>query len=353
MRSALAVPFLLATALAAPASGARPGGTPNEEKTPMEKILIVGPERKPCVGVGPMECLQVKEKEDAPWTLFYEPIAGFTHEKGYECTLRVRVIPVANPPADASRLRYTLLEVLRRTAVATPSGGSAIEGPTWRLRSLGERDEEALAAARRGFSARFAGGRVEGSSGCNQYTGGYTLGGDRLSLGPLAGTRMACPETVMALEQHFLAAFRGTLVVAIDGDRLTLSPASGPPLVFEREPPPVLEGVDWEVMSYNNGRQAVVSVLGGTALHLRFEGGTVSGHAGCSPFRAAYTASGEALAVSDPAATRKACPGEGLMEQEQRFLEALRSVGRWTVREGRLELRRADGALAVSARRPD
>jgi len=47
-------------------------------------------------------------------------------------------------------------------------------------------------------------GRVSGRSGCNRFSGGYTLTGEGLSFGPLRVTRMACPEPQMETEQRFL-----------------------------------------------------------------------------------------------------------------------------------------------------
>ncbi len=47
-------------------------------------------------------------------------------------------------------------------------------------------------------------GRVYGKSACNRYNGGFTLTGEGLSFGPAAGTMMACPQDLMAVEQTFL-----------------------------------------------------------------------------------------------------------------------------------------------------
>ncbi len=47
-------------------------------------------------------------------------------------------------------------------------------------------------------------GRVFGKSACNRYNGGFTLSGEGLSFGPAAGTMMACPQDLMAVEQVFL-----------------------------------------------------------------------------------------------------------------------------------------------------
>lgn len=47
-------------------------------------------------------------------------------------------------------------------------------------------------------------GRVYGKSACNRYNAGFTLTGEGLSFGPAAGTMMACPPDLMAVERRFL-----------------------------------------------------------------------------------------------------------------------------------------------------
>ena len=69
----------------------------------------------PCIGIGPQECLQVREQSDAPWQLFYGHIEGFAYEPGFRYVLRVAVSPVPDPPADGSSLAYRLLRVVSRT----------------------------------------------------------------------------------------------------------------------------------------------------------------------------------------------------------------------------------------------
>ncbi len=74
-------------------------------------------------------------------------------------------------------------------------------------------------------------GSVSGSSGCNTYSGTYTVDGDALSFGPLAGTKMACAEDVMAQETAFLTSLAEVAGSAIEGSRLTLLDGSGAPLL--------------------------------------------------------------------------------------------------------------------------
>ena len=53
----------------------------------------------------------------------------------------------------------------------------------------------------------FEAGRIAGLAACNRYSGSYTLTGEGLSFGPMAGTRMACPSPLMETESAVYAAF--------------------------------------------------------------------------------------------------------------------------------------------------
>jgi heat shock protein HslJ len=53
----------------------------------------------------------------------------------------------------------------------------------------------------------FDAGRVSGLAACNRYSGSYTLSGEGLTFGPMAGTRMACPPPLMETESAVFAAF--------------------------------------------------------------------------------------------------------------------------------------------------
>ena len=79
--------------------------------------LEVAATRVPCVGMVPQECLQVRRHADAAWELFYEPIAGFTHEAGFRYRLLIAEREVPNPPADGSSKAYRLLAVLAKVRV--------------------------------------------------------------------------------------------------------------------------------------------------------------------------------------------------------------------------------------------
>ena len=68
---------------------------------------------KECVGVAPMQCMVVDGE------FFYEPIEGFAHEEGFDYRLKIERFDAwpeqEEPPQDASRYGYRLIEVVSRT----------------------------------------------------------------------------------------------------------------------------------------------------------------------------------------------------------------------------------------------
>ena len=81
----------------------------------------MAPARQECYGPFLRMCLIVDGG------FFYEEIDGFTHEPGYEYRLRIErydAFPYRKePPQDAGRYGYRLLEILSKTpATSQPSG---------------------------------------------------------------------------------------------------------------------------------------------------------------------------------------------------------------------------------------
>jgi hypothetical protein len=74
--------------------------------------MWIGPEVVECEGVAPMMCLQVAYSEDDEYQLFYDQIAGFEPVEGTSYVIDVEITEVDNPPADASSLEYTLIEIV-------------------------------------------------------------------------------------------------------------------------------------------------------------------------------------------------------------------------------------------------
>ena len=64
--------------------------------------------------------------------------------------------------------------------------------------------------------------RLSATAGCNQFGGTYAVDGDTVSFGPLAGTLMACPEPLDALERDLVKVLAAPRQWQIAGQTLTL-----------------------------------------------------------------------------------------------------------------------------------
>ena len=73
--------------------------------------------------------------------------------------------------------------------------------------------------------------KVWGRLGCNRFTGTYTQDGAALTFGPLATTRMACPEPNMKTEARVSAALTATRQADISHLKLVLRDEAGKELL--------------------------------------------------------------------------------------------------------------------------
>ena len=94
------------------------GPGPNEPEYIETRVVTVGPTLTKCYGVGLRTCMVVDGG------LFYDGIEGFEYETGYNYRLRIgKYDPWGGrePPQDAGRYAYRLLEQLEKTAApSTP-----------------------------------------------------------------------------------------------------------------------------------------------------------------------------------------------------------------------------------------
>lgn len=243
----------------------------------------------------------------------------------------------------------------RQAAPPAPAASAApatnpLAGTRWVLATLGGQPPAANTTVTLNFGVD---GNAGGNDGCNAFGGAYMVDGDSLKFGNLIGTLVACAESVMAQADRFREALAQTAQFSITDDVLTLSDAGGKELVTFAALSTDLAGTSWVVTNYNNGKQAVVSVLDGTELTVMFGAdGRVSGSAGCNNFTGAFKQDGTTIEVGPLASTLKMCPDPaGVMEQETQFLAALQSAAVIQLDGDRLTLRTAEDAMAVTLRR--
>lgn len=97
-----------------------------------------------------------------------------------------------------------------------------LTGPAWRIEAIGS---EATIPDSKVDIAFDDNSRVGGAGSCNRYTSGYTLDGEGLRLGPIAGTLMACEQALMDQEHrlHEALATVSRFDIADDGALLLLA----------------------------------------------------------------------------------------------------------------------------------
>jgi putative lipoprotein len=200
--------------------------------------------------------------------------------------------------------------------------------------------------------ARFDGGRLRGFSGCNRFTGSYTLSGDRVTIGNQTHTVNTCSDAAVDVEQLLKLAFDMPVRYRIVDGRLELVSEAGIDMTFEAEPTHALEGVEWVVTDLSDGKGGFVEPAAGTTVSFSFRAdGAVVGNSGCNLFKAPYRRDGERLTIERAVSTRKACREMNVMERERAVLDALVATTSWTLRGELLDLMTPSGERALTAER--
>ena len=108
--------------------------------------------------------------------------------------------------------------------------GAPLVGTRWLLIQL---DGEEVANSDGRFSLRFEDAkRLSGRGGCNRYSASCdTEAGGHLRVGPIASTRMTCPEAQR--ERAFFAMLRSAVRYELDAKMLILSDSIGVRAVFQ------------------------------------------------------------------------------------------------------------------------
>jgi heat shock protein HslJ len=242
-------------------------------------------------------------------------------------------------------LLATFVAGITQAAGATAAVSPALAG-TWQLTKL--RGAEPSVP---GITASFtAAGKLSGFSGCNRYSGRYTTSASKITISDLAMPLMACPEPAMRTESAYVDALESAKRYSVESGTLTLKGRLGRTLLTFAVQSQSLAGTSWNVTGYNNGKQAVVSVLAGTKLTAEFgKDGGLSGSAGCNSYSGPVKATPPKITIGPLGSTKKSCPTpEGVMTQEAAYLAALESAATYRLEGRKLELRTEGGAIAVT-----
>ena len=112
-------------------------------------------------------------------------------------------------------------------ALAQAKPDEPLENTYWRLDWLADAAIGAAPGAReQHFILHPDSRRITGSGGCNRFSGSYELVGEQLAFDRMAGTMMACHES-MDSERAFLAALGRAQRARVSEQRLELFDAAG------------------------------------------------------------------------------------------------------------------------------
>jgi heat shock protein HslJ len=196
----------------------------------------------------------------------------------------------------------------------------------------------------------FNGNRISGKDGCNQYGGEYELQGATFTVKPgLASTMMACDEAIMNQASAYTQLITKADTISLSGDTLTLTTSDSKKLVFTRQNTN-LDGTTWNVTGYNNGQEAVVSLVADTQVTLEFgTDGKLAGNGGCNRYRGTFSTKDQTISIGALSSSKMMCTSpDGVMTQEALFLGALEKAAAYEVSGSTLDLFDADGARLVS-----
>ncbi len=114
-------------------------------------------------------------------------------------------------------------------ATFDPLKAAELVGPTWTVNGFNNGANGVVSpSGETPMTAIFtADGQVSGSSGCNQYHASYTVDGNKISIGQIASTMMACDDAIMTQEQQFQTALGQAATFEIGISGLTLHSADG------------------------------------------------------------------------------------------------------------------------------
>ena len=236
-------------------------------------------------------------------------------------------------------------------AAQSASTDDALTATSWELSELPSDSGTTLdAAAGAAATLEFSDGNLSGSTGCNDFSGTYTVDGDSLTieLGPM--TQRACTDTALqAQETTIVARLPKTSSYTANEDGLTLSDENGDALLVYVANETALAGTSWTATGVNNGKGGVEANAQTEALTAEFgPDGVLSGSGGCNTFTAEYTVAGaDGLAIGAIASTRKAC-ADDVMQTESAYFNALGNTVTYKISGDSLTLRDANGATQVT-----
>ncbi|HSK48422.1 MAG TPA: META domain-containing protein, partial [Coriobacteriia bacterium] len=175
--------------------------------------------------------------------------------------------------------------------------------------------------------------KVSGYTGVNSFGAQYDADQDgNMEFGAIASTKMAASPELMDQEAAFLEALENTVAYRLENHGLTLLGADGRTLVRakpEKQAP--LIGTTWGCTGYNNGKEAIVSVLADAPISAEFDEEDMNGSTGVNTYVASYELDGTRMVIDSAFPTTDSEGSPEAMDQEAAYLTALSDVASYQI----------------------
>jgi heat shock protein HslJ len=239
------------------------------------------------------------------------------------------------------------------TSTPAPRPGGDLAGTSWQLTSYQGPNRDAVPAAPGSAATLKFGttGDLTGSTGCNTFSGTYTVDGQKLTikLGPM--TMTGCTGALLTSQENAVTQLLPTVTgFTAAGGKLTLTGADNAVLFTYGAGLTGLEGTSWTVTGVNTGNAVETTVLTENLTAAFGLAGAFSGNGGCNTLTGTYTTSGtDGLTITGLAGTSKACAPE-VTKLETQYQTALGQVSTYAISGDTLTLRNSTGTTQATLR---
>ncbi len=309
--------------------------------------LKVKENKVPCVGVAPMECLQVQEGNNKDWTFFYDSIEGFEYEPGFTYKLKVeKTKKLGNFPADASAYNYKLKKVISKKKAKTSKVSQTTNLDIFNKKLvLTELNGQKISDGSIYFEMNDSNKTVSGKSGINRFNSSFEFKNNELIIKPGMSTLMAGDPKTMELENEFSKAIQSPFKVIQIGNEVKFTNVKTNKVEMIFNIPTTndiwsfIDGKEWKLFMLENvGRD-----FGNASIKFNVAENKVSGNNGCNRFFGNYNTASDEIIFDSLGTTRMACKDEESKETERKMMHYLNnSTLRFDVAEQTLNFYKDD-----------
>ncbi|MEZ0006457.1 heat shock protein HslJ [Flavobacterium sp. 28YEA47A] len=303
----------------------------------------------PCMGVAPMDCMQVKEGNAKQWSNFYSTIEGFNYQPGYEYKLKViKTKREGNIPMDVSAYTYRLKKLVSKKQVKTIDAGYLNKKMV-----LSQINGKTMSNGKVYLTIDNTKNSIYGKSGCNRFNAGYQLNGNQIQINLLMGTLMACDPESMQLEQEFKTTIeKKNFEIHTEKNTVHFKDPKTKKVILtftiptENELWAFIDGKKWKLIQMDN----VGKDYGKANLQFDVKSKKVSGNSGCNNFFGSYTATADQITFSALAGTKMACIDKDAASTETKMRNYLSEATlRFDVAEQTLNFYKGDKLVMMFA----